>query len=48
MMVRERTHPEFFRRKWKTAAPGSLNPAAPTPAAQASFASDDTASGGPA
>ena len=26
MLIRERTHPDFFRRKWKTAPPGSLDP----------------------
>jgi amino acid transporter len=48
MFIWERAHPEFFKRKWKTAVPGSLDPAAPTPAGQASFAAEDTASGGPA
>ena len=47
MLVRERTHPEFFKRKWKTAPPGSLDPAAATPA-QPSFAGEETAGGGPA
>ena len=32
MLVWERTNPEFFKRKWKTAAPGSLDPA-PAPVA---------------
>ncbi len=48
MLVRERTHPDFFRRKWKTAPPGSLDPATPTPVAGPSFAGDETAGGGPA
>jgi amino acid transporter len=48
MFLWERTNPEFFKRKWKTAVPGSLDPAAPTPVAKASFADEGTASGGPA
>ena len=32
MLIWERTNPEFFKRKWKTAVPGSLDPA-PAPVA---------------